>query len=123
MGPCSSTGLLLTVTGLPQLLGWMLGPGCNEEELSLELKPNEREQAQNSKVTRPSPQSYLGRIWSGDGREKPWSPRTGILQSHGPEAQSLVRGQEGAEMPTHTTFTLGLQGPYQTHCLSPRMPH
>ena len=122
MGTCSSTGLLLMVTGLPLPLGWIPGSGWDKEELSLELKTNEGEQAQKSKVTRPSPHNYRGQIWSGDGREKPWSPRTGPLQSHGPGERSLGRGQASAAIPTHTTFTLGLQGPYQTLCLSPRMP-
>lgn len=54
MGTWSSTGLRLPVTGLPQLLGWARGLGW-DEKLSLELKPSEGKEAQNSEVQRPTP--------------------------------------------------------------------
>lgn len=52
---------------------------------------------------------------------RPGNPRTGTLKSHSPGKQSPGSGQECAEIPAHTNLTLGLRGPCQTLCFSPRM--
>lgn len=112
MGPCSSTGLRLPVTGLPQLLGWVRGPGW-DEKLSLELKPNEGKEAQNSKVTCPSSHTATwARSGVGMAGRNPGVQGQEIYKVRALEGGPWGEGRKVLRCPLTQPFISGLQGPY-----------